>query len=330
MKVLVTGANGFIGSRIVAELINKKYEVICLVRKTSNIELLSNRPVSYLYGSIDNKSALQEAFSSLENGFPGYVIHCAGVVKGRTKEDFFSVNADGTKNLVEACLPYRANIKRFVYLSSLAAAGPGTKADPRREADTTNAISYYGQSKFAGEEELKKFSAQIPITIVRPTAVYGPGDRGIYTFFKLINSGIMPIAGNMDMEISVIFVEDLVKAVLFTMENKDTAGETVFISDGTVYTVKEILLEIKKALHKKTVPLIVPDFLLYFIAVVSENISGLFGKSTFLNRQKCLEISQQGWVCSIDKLINLGFKPEYDLKSGIQETVRWYRNNGWL
>lgn len=330
MKVLITGANGFIGSRIVYELLKRGCEVVCLVRKTSNIELLSGLNVSYIYGSIDDKNSLKETFKSFKSDFPEYVIHCAGVLKGRTKKDFFSVNADGTKNLIEACLLYKERIKRFVYISSLAASGPSTRENPRRETDAPNAIGYYGQSKLAGEEELKKVSSQIPITILRPTVVYGPGDKGVYTYFKLINSGIMPVVGNMEMEISVIFVEDLVKAVLWTMENKSAEGETFFVSDETVYKLKEILAEVKNSLNKKTIPLVIPDFLLFGIAVISEFIAGLFSKTTFLNRQKILELRQKGWVCSTDKLKKLGFKPEYDLKRGIEETIRWYRKNNWL
>ncbi|MDD5772311.1 MAG: NAD-dependent epimerase/dehydratase family protein [bacterium] len=330
MKVLITGANGFVGSNLVRELLKKNYKVYCLVRKTSSVKLLSGLNISYLYGSIDDKSSLENAFSSLKSDFPEYIIHCAGVLKGRTREDFFSINAEGAKNIVEACLLYKEKIKRFVYISSLAASGPATKINPRKETDTPNAISFYGQSKLAGEGELKKASSQIPITILRPTAVYGPGDKGIYTYFKLINSGIMPHAGNMEMEISVIFVEDLVKAILFAMEKKEAAGEIYFVSDETVYKLKEILSEIKKTLDKKTFPLVVPDFLLFFVAIISEFISGLFGKATFLNRQKFLEIQQKGWVCSTDKLKQLGFKPEYDLKRGVEETVKWYRENGWL
>ncbi|MFH1288859.1 MAG: SDR family NAD(P)-dependent oxidoreductase [bacterium] len=330
MKVLVTGANGFIGSRLVRELLKRNYEVVCLVRKTSNIELLSGLNVSYIYGSIDDKSSLIDSFNAIKDDFPEYVIHCAGVLKGRTREDFFSVNAGGTKNLIEACLPYKERIKRFVYISSLAASGPATIKNPRVEIDTPNAISYYGQSKLAGEEELKKVSSQIPITVIRPTAVYGPGDRGVYTYFKLINSGIMPVVGNMEMAISVIFVEDLVKAVLFIMEGKGAEGETFFVSDETVHRLKEILAEIKSSLNKKTIPLVIPDFLLFGVAVVSEFVAGLFGKATFLNRQKFLEMRQKGWVCSTDKLKKLGFRPEYDLKRGVEETVRWYRENKWL
>ena len=330
MKALITGANGFVGSNLVRELLKENYEVYCLVRKTSNVKLLAGLKVSYLYGSIDNKSSLMEAFNSLKTDFPEYIIHCAGVLKGRTREDFFSVNADGAKNLVEACLPYKEKIKRFVYISSLAASGPATMTNPRREADLPNAVSYYGQSKLAGESELKKFSSKMPTTILRPTAVYGPGDKGIYTYFKLINSGIMPNAGNMEMEISVIFVEDLVRSILFVMGKKEAEGETYFVSDETVYKLKEILDEIKKALNKKTFPLIIPDFLLYIVAVISEFIAGLFGKATFLNRQKYLEIQQKGWVCSTDKLNQLGFKQEYDLKRGVEKTVIWYRKNNWI
>jgi nucleoside-diphosphate-sugar epimerase len=319
-----------VGSNLARELLKKNYEVYCLVRKTSKVELLSGLNVFYLYGSIDDKSSLKSVFSSLKADFPEYIIHCAGVLKGRTREDFFSINAEGTKNLIEACLPYKEKIKRFVYISSLAASGPATMINPRKETDTSNAISFYGQSKLAGEEEIKKFSLQIPITILRPTAVYGPGDRGIYTYFRLINSGIMPIVGNMDMEISVIFVEDLVRAVLFAMEKKEAEGETYFVSDETVYKLKEILEEIKKGLNKNTVPLTIPDFLLFIIAFISEFVAGLFGKATFLNRQKYLEIQQKGWVCSTDKLKQLGFKPGYGLKRGVEETVKWYRKNGWL
>lgn len=330
MKILVTGANGFVGSNLVSELLKKNYKVYCLVRKTSSVELLSGLNVSYLYGSINDKFSLEAAFSSLKADFPEYIIHCAGVIKGRTREDFFSINADGTKNLIEVCLPYKEKIKRFVYISSLAASGPATKTNPRLETDVPKAISFYGQSKLAGEKELKKSASGIPVTILRPTAVYGPGDRGIYTYFKLINSGIMPNAGNMEMEISVIFVEDLVRAVLFVMEKKEAEGETYFVSDETVYRLREILSQIKKTLDKKTFPLVIPDFLLFTAAVISEFLAGLFGKSTFLNRQKYLEIQQKGWVCSAAKLKQLGFKQEYSLKRGVEETVKWYHENGWL
>jgi nucleoside-diphosphate-sugar epimerase len=221
------------------------------------------------------------------------------------------------------------NIKRFVYLSSLSACGPKVNKSIPTENEIPHPVSDYGNSKLHAEKALHKYSNNIPISILRPSAVYGPRDREIFLIFQYIKKGVLPSWGKG--HTSLIYIDDLIDAVILAAESTLAIGKTYFISDGEIYSNEIILKEISSALHVKPLRIRIPRNFLSAIGFLSEVISTMIGKKTMINRDKCKELMYSEWVCDINKARgDLGFKPKVGLREGIQWTTDWYRIHKWL
>jgi nucleoside-diphosphate-sugar epimerase len=333
-KALVTGANGFVGSHLVEGLLSKGYHVICLVRKTSNLRWLSGLNVEYVYADISEKESLsREAGSSGKNVLNDvdFVFHVAGLTKAKSKEEYFKANYEGTKNLLEAYVENNQQIKRFVYISSQAAVGPGKDDQPLDETAPCNPVTDYGKSKLEGEKIVLEFSSKLPVTIIRPPAVYGPRDSDILSFFKVANYGFKTFFGKGESYLSLCYIEDLINGIILAAESPKATGQIYFIADDQIYSWKEAFRIVAKVLNKKTITLKIPKVFLYAIAFVSENVARLLGKPTVINVQKVREITQKYWLCDVSKAKReLGFSPQYPLEEGAKKTVRWYKEKGWL
>jgi dihydroflavonol-4-reductase len=333
-KALVTGANGFVGSYLVEGLLSQGYQVTCLVRKTSNLRWLSGLNVEYVYADISEKESLsREAESFGKNVLKDvdFVFHVAGLTKAKRKEEYFKANYQGTKNLIELCVEDNPRIKRFVYISSQAAVGPGKDSKPLDETAPCNPITDYGKSKLEGEKVVLEFSSRLPVTIIRPPAVYGPKDTDILSFFKVTNKGFRTLLGKGERYISLCYIEDLIHGIILAAESPKAIGQIYFIADDQIYSWRETFRIVSKVLNKKTIPLRIPKAFLYIIAFVSENIARILGKPTVINVQKVREITQKYWLCDVSKAKReLGFSPKYKLEEGAKKTVKWYKEKGWL
>jgi len=333
-KALVTGANGFVGSHLVEGLLSKGYHVICLVRKTSNLRWLSGLNVEYVYADISEKESLsREAGSFGKNVLNDvdFVFHVAGLTKAKSKEEYLKANYEGTKNLIEACVENNQQIKRFVYISSQAAVGPGKDDQPLDETAPCNPVTDYGKSKLEGEKIVLEFSSKLPVTIIRPPAVYGPRDSDILSFFKVANYGFKTFFGKGESYLSLCYIEDLIDGIILAAESPKATGQIYFIADDQIYSWREAFRIVAKVLNKKTITLKIPKVFLYAIAFVSENVARLLGKPTVINMQKVREITQKYWLCDVSKAKKeLGFSPQYKLEEGAKKTVRWYKEKGWL
>ena len=326
LKALVTGANGFVGSHLVEGLLEKGYQVRCLVRKTSNLRWLSGLNVECVYGDVANQTSLKEAVKDVD-----LVFHSAGLTKAKTREEYFKVNAEGTKNLVETCLEENPRLQRFVYISSQAAVGPGEDQRPLNETAPCRPVTYYGESKLEGERIVLEHVSQLPMTIIRPPAVYGPRDTDMLGFFKVANKGFRIAFRRGESLVSLVYVKDLVEGIILGAENSKAIGQTYFVADDKIYSWSEAFKIIAKVLHKKTIPLRIPKSLVFFLAFLSENLSRLFGKAAVFSTQKAKEITQRYWGLDVSKAeTELGFVPKYSLDKGAEETVRWYKKQGWL
>jgi dihydroflavonol-4-reductase len=325
-KVLVTGANGFVGSHLVEGLLDKDYQVRCLVRKTSNLKWLSNLKVEYVYGDISIKDSLKDVVREV-----GIIVHSAGLTKAKNREEYFKANAEGTQNLAEACLEVNPKLQRFIYISSQAASGPGEDERPKDETAPCRPVSHYGESKLEGEKIVLSYSSKIPVTIIRPPAVYGPRDTDMLGFFKVAKSGFRISFGKGESYISLVYVKDLADGIILSAENPQAVGQIYFIADDRVYSWREAFTIIAGAMNKKTVPLKIPKSIVFFLAFLSENFCRLLGKTPALNVQKAKEITQRYWGLDVSKAkTDLGFVPGYPLNKGAAETVKWYQENGWL
>ncbi len=321
MKAMVTGATGFIGSHLVEGLLRKGYAVTCLVRKTSSLKWIEGLDVNLAYGDCMEKESLLNALSGFD-----YIFHLAGLTKAKNEKDFYSVNASGTQNLIEAVAKKNANIKRFFYLSSLAAAGPSCNQAPVKENIDPKPVSAYGKSKLEGERIILKHKNNIPVTIVRPPAVYGPRDKDMRLFFKMLKKGIFLQWGKC--YYSLLYVDDLVRGIIISAENNSSAGNTYYLSDGKTYSNEEIAASISDAVGAKPVHIRIPRFAMPMIAHIGQRLSK---KSSIINADRIKDFQYSYWICDSSKAEEeLGFIPKVGIKEGMKWTADWYKIHQWL
>ena len=324
---LVTGGNGFIGSHLVEALIRRGYRVRCLIRKTSNLQWLRGIQVEFVYGDVTDASTLPDAVNRVD-----YVYHMAGVVETRDIEAFYQVNVRGTENLLQACAESSPNIKRFVLASSQSAAGPCKEATRLDEADTPHPITHYGRSNLEAERVVLSYTDRIPVTIIRPPAVYGPRDTMILPYFKMVKMRIKPLLGVTHKKyVSLSYVCDLVRGFILAGESEASIGEIYFIGDEKVYSRTEVLDGIAEALSVKAVRIHVPDFFVYVLVKLSPIIKLIVPSFATLSMGKATELVQNYWLCDISKAKReLGYESKVRLKQGLKITADWYRKHEWL
>jgi nucleoside-diphosphate-sugar epimerase len=235
LKALVTGATGFIGSHLVEALVQRGAQVRCLVRNKRHLGWVKDSPVEFVVGNCREKNSLKQAVKDVDQ-----VFHFAGATTAVKEKTFFEVNALGTENLVRACIENNTRLKKFIYLSSQAAAGPCRSVGKKKESDPCEPVSPYGKSKLLGEELALSHSNELPLLILRPCAVYGPRDKGFYALFKCLSKSINPCFSDHEQHISMCYVQDLVRAILLAAETQTENGEIFFLSDGHDYRMEEI------------------------------------------------------------------------------------------
>ncbi len=325
MKVLVTGGTGFIGSHLIEALLQKGTQVRCLLRKSSDLKWIKDLPIECAFGDCRDQASLKEAVKGVD-----FVFHSAGITKAVKEETFFEVNAYGTENLIQACLQHNPHLRKFIYVSSQAAAGPNPNGNRKKETDDCRPVSPYGQSKRMGEELALSHAHKLPLLILRPSAVYGPRERDIYFFFKLLSRGIHLCPSDLDQHLSLCYVQDAVRAILLAAEAK-AQGETFFVSDGQDYSIEKIGDAFVQALGTRAFRLCIPKWVLVGIASFSEYLSRVSQKPPLINKGKVEEMVQKNWVCDIAKATTvLDYVPDTTLSRGARLTVDWYRKENWL
>ncbi len=329
-KILITGANGFIGSFLVEEALRQGYEVFAAIRKTSNVKYIKNMPVVFVYTDFSNKNNLKNQLTSI--GKFDYIIHCAGITKACNKEMFETVNYKYTRNLINVLIKSNLIPTKFVYLSSLAAYGPGDEKSliPVRSENKPNPVSYYGKSKLKTERYIRSIK-NFPYLIFRPTGTYGPREKDYYIIFKNIKNHLELYIGNNEQHLSFIHVEDLSYLIINSLKN-NINRKSYFVTDGKNYTAKEFNTIIKTILMKKTISILFPNFLVKNIATINQKIfCTLLKKPPTLNSDKYIELIQKNWLCDSSSIVeDFDFQPKYDLKTGVHKTIEWYKNNKLL
>jgi len=326
LKALVTGGTGFIGSHLTEALIQKGVQVRCLLRKTSDLKWLKGLPIEFVPGDCNDKTSLEEAVIGVD-----WVFHLAGVTKAIKEETYFEVNSVGTENLILACLDNNPRLQKFIYISTQAAAGPSRNGCKKKESDPCEPVSFYGRSKRMGEESVLAHAHELPVLILRPSAVYGPRDKDIFALFKGISRRIKPCLAGGHQRLSLCYVQDIVQGILLAAEARTGSGEIFFLSDGNDYRMEEIGDIVARAMGITALRIRVPGQILAGIAFFSEYLSKLFGRPFLLNRDKAKEMVQKEWVCDITKAKTLlGFEPRVLLPEGAGSTFEWYKKEKWL
>ena len=271
MKAYVTGGTGFIGSHLVELLMAQGYQVTCLIRTTSSLRWLNHlrahksSRLQLVTGDIHDAKVLVQSLQDAD-----LVFHLAGLTKAPDAATYDRVNAQGTKCLIEACLRACPRLERFVYCSSLAAIGPSPTPTPITENAVPQPLTDYGRSKLKGEQITREYAGRLPVTIIRPPAVYGPRDRDILLYFQFIHKGLMPILGDENRLLSLVHVKDLVAGIHAAAISTRAIGEAYFLTDGVIHPWMEVAQAIARVLHKHPSKLRVPLFLLDLIAIFTE------------------------------------------------------------
>jgi nucleoside-diphosphate-sugar epimerase len=322
----VTGGTGFIGSHLVERLLAQKYAVRCLIRNPDKPGYLKNLPVELVHGDLFSSSALETAITGVD-----YVYHVAGVVGSKTKEGFYRGNRDATKNLTGIAARVNRHLKKFVFVSSGAAIGPSPSHSAIDESVQYHPITTYGKSKMEAELEVLKFKDELPVTIVRPTVVYGPRDPATFDYFNTINKGFEPLVGFQDKFVSMVYATDLVTGILLAGESDRSAGQSYFLGSERGYSWREIGDITKSVMGKKALRIRLPEPLVYAVAATAGIFSLLNEKPSVLNFEKGRDMVQDYWVFDISKAkADLGYNPAISLEDGIRKTVLWYKQNGWM
>jgi nucleoside-diphosphate-sugar epimerase len=296
------------------------------VRGRSDLSWIANLPVEIAYGDCLDRTSLLSAVAGVD-----CVYHLAGATKATREEEFFATNTRGTENLIRACLERNPGVRKFVYLSSLAASGPATEGRMKVESDLNSPISSYGKSKRMGEESVMEQRDRIPVTILRPSAVYGPRDRDCLSLFKLIAKKTSFCLLGEPQYFSMCFVSDLVDSLMASGRAGAGNGEIFFISDGRCYRMEEIGEIFAAAMKTRVFRIPLPRCLIRGIGPVNEIMSRLMNQPCLLDRGKAKEMVQTNWTCDIAKAKKmLDYLPAVDLLKGAEITVDWYRKNNWL
>jgi nucleoside-diphosphate-sugar epimerase len=320
MKVLVTGATGFIGSFLVEALSNKGYEVTCLVRNTSNRRWLRHLRLQYLPGDLDDTDSYAEKLGAFE-----YIYHLAGLTKAASARDFYHANAECTQILVAAAAEMNPALKRFLHVSSLAAAGPSFDGIPLIEDAPAAPVSDYGKSKLEGEKAVLSFKGMLPVTIVRPPAVFGPRDADFLYVFRAVQNRLFPYWGKSSY--SLIYVEDLVRGIILAAEKEEAAEKVYYLADSRIYTNDDILSTISSTLGRRAFRLRLPRKILPVLALLLQKVQ----KKGIINPDKIQEIRYPHWICDPARALKeLGFHSETPLGEGFKKTADWYRKEKWL
>jgi nucleoside-diphosphate-sugar epimerase len=317
MKALVTGASGFIGRRLVLELARRGHETACLVRPTSKTVLLRDLPVELVLGDLGDAASLVNAVKGRD-----HIFHLAGVIQAVDGPAFEAANVHGTRNLVDACLEAAPAVKRFVFVSSIAAAGPSPPGRALTEADEPRPVSAYGRSKLAAEHIVLAAKDKLPVTIVRPPNVLGPGSKEIERAIGLLRKRLLPALGDGRPRTSLVDVDDLVEALLLAAENPRSMGQTYFVTDGRAYAWPEITAAVAEELGVKRFTLKIPFAVQMLAARLAETAARLGRRPPPLTREIVRAAKNYFWIYDGSKIEReLGFHPRYSLRESVRRAV---------
>jgi nucleoside-diphosphate-sugar epimerase len=327
-RVLITGASGFIGYHLVKAAQEAGLEVHAAVRPSSDVTRLKELNPIFVHADFSSQESLTRL---LENAGYSFIIHAAGATRAKSEKDYNLVNAEYTLHLAEAALKAYKPLKKFVFMSSLAAVGPvsGT-LDQITESTPPAPVTRYGKSKLLAETYLNAVKG-LNITTIRPTAVYGPGEKDLFILFKTLSRRLDIYIGNNPQRLSFVYVKDLADATILAMMNEEIGNHVYNISDGNAYDRYALADEFNELYERKALRLHVPYALIRMIATFLDFVYKSSRSAPVLSREKLNELTAPNWVTSINAAKKeLNYQPRFNLKMGLAETIKWYKEHHWL
>jgi nucleoside-diphosphate-sugar epimerase len=326
MKIFLTGTSGFLGSHTAEELVRRGHSVTALVRKSSQINHLKSLPLKLVEGALPDCKLLKPFLEEADA-----VVHVAGIVKAKSPEEFFRINALGTQNLVQEILVASKKPKLFIYISTIAVHGPEDGSDFCLPSSVCHPLSAYGKSKLRGEMALSAFQGKVRTIILRPPVLYGPRDQELLPLFKAIRFGFAPLFGSGKNSLSLCYASDVARAIADLVEKPTDSDEIFCLDDGASHTWKSIVQTLSQMMKKKTLMIPIPPLLFKIAAGISQTSGKLMRRPVMFTLDKVKEMEQPDWVCGYEKLKDrLGWNPQVSLTEGAEKTLTFYQREGWI
>lgn len=331
MKVLVTGASGFLGGYLIEELVKRGYDVRGMIRDVSKANHLRSLGVEVVYGDLTRHETLPQVVRGVDA-----VIHLAAYYTFTGSRSLYRiVNVEGTRALAQTAL--KSGVKRFIYCSSTEAIGP-VKNPPGDEDTPPNPQFEYGRSKLLAEQVVKELgNSGLEYTIVRPSGMYGPrnvDDVAYWFIMTVAKGGILSkfMIGDGNYLVQFAHVKDVVQGFTLVLEKPEVStGQTYIISDEKAYTYKEVYEIISQILGKETPKIKLSPRIAKFLLTFTEIYDRVSGGGNLILRRSIVDAVTTHRAYSINKAKKeLGYKPQYNLKKGLEETIKWYKDNGFL
>jgi nucleoside-diphosphate-sugar epimerase len=309
--VALTGASGFVGRALAVTLVRRGWRVRALARRPRSLSDLSG--VEVVPGSLENRESLCRLVAGA-----GTVVHCAGLIRARSAQEFYDVNAGGTARLADIAAE-ADQPPRFLLISSLAAREPELNA--------------YSGSKRRAEEEIARHRDDLSYCIVRPPAVYGPGDRETLELFRQFARGFAIVPADSKGRFSLIFVDDLADAVATLLGAPAWSGSIIDVDDGRQggYSWRDVIAIAGDHLGRPVRRIGVPFSLAWLPVAIGQTVATLLGRTPMLTTAKLRELFHPDWVSRSRSDTPLAdWRAQTDFKEGFGRTMLWYKQANWL
>lgn len=331
----MVGAGGFAGGFIVEEALRRGYEVWAGIRESTSRKYLTDERIHFAIFDFDAESPVEALAASLRDSAPeggwDWIVYNLGATKCLRFSDFSRINCDYLRHFIDGLKLTGLMPRKFLYLSSLSAMGPGAKRsyEPFTERMVPQPNTRYGTSKLKAEMELQMQG--VPYIIFRATGLYGPRDHDYFLMFESIRKGFDFSVGFRRQQLTFLYITDLAEAIFDALEKAPT-GEVYNVAHPQPYTQSEFRRMAMAEMGKRlVVPLRVPLWGLKCVCRVAEKIGAAKGKPSTLNSDKYNILAQRNWNVSVEKAAaHFGFAPRVDLREGIRLSVEWYKKEGWL
>ena len=303
--IALTGATGFIGGALARRLGTIGWQIRALVRPASLGARYAETTIQWIEGDLEDLDSLRRLVNNVYA-----VVHCAGAVRGASQAQFYGVNVDGVASLVQA-VREQHQMPRFLLISSLAAREPN--------------LSPYAASKRHGEDTLAAAAGEMNWAVLRPPAVYGPGDKELLPLFRWIGRGIAPILGPRSARFSLLYVEDLVDAIVQWLNSETKERRAFALHDGHPdgYSWDDVVDTVARLYNRHVFRIQVPVSILRLLAGLNLGAAQIFGYAPMFTPGKVRELNHLNWVCDNNALTReTGWTPRVSLGEGLQRTLR--------
>jgi nucleoside-diphosphate-sugar epimerase len=326
-KVLVTGATGFTGSELTLKLVQMGLQVVAIARPTSNLSRFEGLPITWLRGDVFDENLINQAMAGVN-----YIFHMVTPFREAKAPDleFYNVHVLSTQLLAKAALE-QPDFKRFIHVSTIGVHGHVANP-PADETYRTEPGDIYQQTKLEGEIWIKEFgeATGLPVTVVRPACIYGPGDKRLFKIYKWAMQGWVPLIGDGNNLLHFIHVDDLTDFFLVTATHPKAVGETFICGSEKAMCFKDMVRLISQYYGVNSKFLRFPKTPLFLIGDLLENLCRPFGIEPPIYRRRLAFYTKDRSFNTSKMQQLLSFSPKHTDQEGLQGLAQWYVDQGWL